>query len=189
MPVLQKRGGAATPAHTLPPSRNETIRDRLNRPPGRNEAVRPRDRAWSQTPQQRPPNRKTLSDRPAPLPVPQQAANRPEHTVERGEQNDEARPEDGSTRIDDEPFHHEADRAGARATTTREPILGARTARVVERARKKNMLADTYFQSNLSCRMGRLVCRWSHHLTQRQYRSPPVRPQSLQSSPGPHRKR
>ena len=36
------------------------------------------------------------------------------------------------------------------ATTTRDPTLGARAARVVERARERDMVAETHFQSNLS---------------------------------------
>ena len=42
-------------------------------------------------------------------------------------------------------IHHEADRAIARATTTREPMLGARAARVVERARERDAIAERHF--------------------------------------------
>lgn len=121
-------------------------------PLGRNKTVRPRDRARSRTLRQRPLNRETLNDRLAPPVIPKRTTNRPEHTVERGEHDSQTRPEDGNARVDDEPLHREADRAEASATTTRKPVPGAHTARVVERARERDTVAESHFQSNLSCR-------------------------------------
>ena len=140
-------------SHTLPPSRDEAVGDGLNGPPSRDETVRPRDRAQSRPPRERPLNRETLSDRPT-LPTPsQRTTNPPEPPVERGEQDSEARPEDGDARVDDEPFHREADRARASMTTTRKPVPGPYTARVIERPGKWNTVAKTHFQSNLSHRI------------------------------------
>lgn len=121
-------------SHTLPLSQNETIR--------------PQDRA-----RRRPLNKETLSDRLALPTVPQRAADHPERPVERGEQDSEANPEENDARIDDEPLHREVAEAGAGAgvTTTREPVLGPHTTRVVERAQERDMVAETHFQSNLSC--------------------------------------
>lgn len=174
-------------SHTLPLSRNETIRDRPRRPPNRNKTIRPRDRARSRTLRDRPLNRETLNDRPAPPTAPHPAAHHPEQTIKRGKHDSQTSPKDGDARIDDEPLHHETHRAAAGVTTTRKPAPGAHTTRVVERARKRNTVAETHFQSDLSSWMGRLVCcqPLSHRLTQRQYRSPPARPQSPQPSPDP----
>lgn len=47
-------------------------------------------------------------------------------------------------------IHHETDGAEASATTMRKPMLRARTARVVERTRERNTVAETHFQSDLS---------------------------------------
>lgn len=153
--------------HTLPPSQDETIRPR--------DGVR-----------DRPLNRETLSDRLAPLAIPQQATNHPEQPVERGEQNGEARPEDDDARPDDEPLHHETDRARASMTTMRKSMLGAHTARAVKRTRKRNTAAKSHFQCDLSSWGGVICCRpLSHRLTQRQYHAPPVRSQSPRPSPGP----
>ena len=137
-------------SHTLPPSRNETIGDRVNLPLNRNKTIRPRDEAWSRTLRQRPLNRETLSDRPTPPAIPQRTTNHPEQTIERSKHDSQTNPKDGNARIDDEPLHHEAHRTSAAMTTTREPMLGAHTARVVERARKRDTVAETHFQSNLS---------------------------------------
>lgn len=60
------------------------------------------------------------------------------------------RPEENDARVDEEPLHHEAHRTIARVTTTREPMLGAHATRVVERAGKRDTVAETHFQSNLS---------------------------------------
>lgn len=128
-----------------PLSRNETIGDRLNRPPDRNEAVRPRDGTPSRPLWQWPLNRETLSDRLAPLPVPQRTADHPEQPIERGEQDDEARPEENDARIDDEPFHHETHGTSASVTTARKPIPRPHTARIVERARERNAIAESHF--------------------------------------------
>lgn len=144
MPVLRKRRGAGTPAHTPPLGRNET--------------VRPRNRVQSRPLRQRPLNGGTLSDRPAPLAIPQQTADHPEHPVERGKHDSQTCPENDDTRVDDKPFHHEAHGARASATTARKPALRAHTTRLVERARERDTVAKTHFQSNLSRRMGRLVC-------------------------------
>lgn len=43
-------------------------------------------------------------------------------------------------------------------TTTMEPMLGPHTARAVERARERDTIAESHFQSDLSSWMGRLVC-------------------------------
>ena len=123
-------------SHTLPLSRNET--------------VRPRDRAQSRPLRQRPLNGKTLSDRLTPLTVPQRTTNPPEHPVERSKHNSQTNTEENDTRIDDEPLHHEAHGTSASVTTTRKPAPGPHATRVVERPRKWNTVAETHFQSNLS---------------------------------------
>lgn len=74
----------------------------------------------------------------------------PEQTIERSKHDGQTSPEENDTRIDDEPLHHEADRAGATATTTRDPTLGAHAARAVERAGERNAVTESQFQSNLS---------------------------------------
>lgn len=176
-PIQTKR---STPgSRALPLSQNETIRERPNRQLGRNKTIR----SWD-----RPLNRETLSDRPTPLTVPQPATNHPEHTIERGDHDSQTSPEENNARIDDEPLHHEAHGARAGMTTTGKTVPGAHTARVVERARKRNAIAERHLQSNLSHRMSGLVCHYwplLHRLTQRQYRSPPARTQSRQQSPHP----
>lgn len=135
-------------------SRNETIGYGPNRTPSRNKTTRPRPRARSRTLQQRPLNRKTrgdrLSDRLTPPTIPQPTADHPEHTVERGEQESQTDPEKEDTRVDDEPLHCEVEDARASVTTTRKPPLGAHATRVVERARKRNAVAETHFNQNLS---------------------------------------
>ena len=119
-------------------------------PLGQNKTVRPRDRARSRTLRQKPPNREALSDRPAPLTVPQRATDHPEHTIERGNHDSQTSPETNDARVDDEPLHHEAHDARTTVTTTREPTLRAHTARVIERAGKQNTVAETHFRSDLS---------------------------------------
>ena len=119
-------------SRTLSPSRNKTIGDRLNLPPNRNKTIRSQDR---------PPNRETLNDRPTLPTIPQRATDHPKQTVERGDHDSQASPEDGDARIDDEPLHHEAHGTSATVTTTRKPALGPHTARVVERARKRDTIA------------------------------------------------
>lgn len=52
------------------------------------------------------------------------------------------------------PLHREVEEARAGATTTRNPIPRAHTARVVKRAGKRNTAAKTHFQSNLSSQVG-----------------------------------
>lgn len=150
MPVLRKRQGGgsshipiraeqSTPhSHALPPSRNET--------------VRPQDKARSRPLRQRPLNRETLSDRLTPPTAPQRTTNHPEQSVERSKRDGETNPEDGDTRIDDEPLHHEADRARASMTTTRKPAPGPHATRVVERAGERDAIVESHFQSNLSHR-------------------------------------
>lgn len=123
-------------------------------PPGRDETIRPRDRARSRPLRQRRLNRKTLNDRPTPLTIPQRTTDHPKQPVERGNHDSQTRPEKDDARIDDEPFHNEAHRAAARATTMRKPPLGAHTTRVVERAGKRNTVTKTHFRSDLSRRMG-----------------------------------
>lgn len=147
-PIRAKR---PTPdSRALPPSRNEAIRDRPNRQLGRNETIRPHLGTWSRTLQDRPPNRETLSDRPTLLTVPQRAADHPEQTAERSKHDSQTSHEDDDTRVNDKPLHREAEEAGAGVTTTRKPMLRAHTARIVERARKRNTVAKTHFHSNLS---------------------------------------
>ena len=163
MPVLRKRREA--PAHTYrsDPSRAERLTpQQLHAPLGRDETVRPRDGARSRPLRQKPPNRETPSDRLAPPKIPQRTTSHPEQTVERGEHDSQTSPEDGDARIDDEPLHHEAHRTSASATTTREPVLGAHTARVVEQTRKRDTVTERHFRSNLShctswCVVGRTV--------------------------------
>lgn len=99
-------------------------------------------------------NRETLSDRPAPLTVPQRTTNHPEQPVERGEQNGEVSPEDSNARVDGEPLHHETHGTSASVTTTRKPAPGAHTARAVERTGKRNTVTKRHFQSNPSSRVG-----------------------------------
>lgn len=130
--------------------RDETIGEGSNRPPSRNKTIRPGDRARRQILQPRPLNREALT-----LPtIPQRTADHPEHTIERGNHNSQTDPKNSDGRINDEPLHHEADRAGATVTTTRNPTLRAHTTRVIERARKRNTITKTHFQSNLSNRVG-----------------------------------
>lgn len=160
-------------------------------PLGRDETVRPRDRAQGRPLRQRPLNRETLTDRPAPLTPTQRTAHRPEQPVERGDHDSQSRPEANDARVDDEPFHHEAHGTSASVTTTRKPTLRAYTARVIERPGKRNTVAKTHFQSDLSNSVGwHVVINPCHtRLTQRQYHSPPMCSQSLQSSPDPRQQR
>lgn len=138
-PIRAKR---STPNNRAPLlSRNKTIGDRPNRQLGRNKTIRPRDRARRRPPQPRQPNRETLSDRPTLPTIPQRTTDHPEHTVERGKHDSQTNPEENDARIDDEPFHREAHETGASATTTRKPALRAHTARVAERARKRDAVA------------------------------------------------
>ncbi len=83
-------------------------------------------------------------------PVPQRTTNHPEQPIERGKHDSQTRPEDGDARVDDEPLHREADRARASVTTTRKPAPGTHATRVVERARERDAIAESHFQSNLS---------------------------------------
>lgn len=152
LPIRAKR--SAPDSRALPLSRNKTIRDRLNWKLGRDETIRPRPGARSRTLQQRLPNRETLGDRPVPPTVPQRATDRPEQAVERGEQDGETGPEKNDARVDNEPLHREVNEAGTGVPTTRELVLGAHTTRAVERARKRNAIAESHFQSNLSNWMG-----------------------------------
>ena len=123
-------------------------------PLGRNEAVRPRGGAWSRTLQDRPLNRKTLSNRPTLPTVPQRTTDHPKQTVERSDQESQTDPEECDARVDDEPLHREVEEAGAGVTTTRKPMLRAHATRVIERPGKRNTVAKTHFQSNLS--------HWTH---------------------------
>lgn len=135
-------------------------------PLGRNETVRPRARARSRPLRQRPLNRETLSDRPTPPAIPQRTTNPPEQPVERGEQDSQTSPKKDDARIDDEPFHHEAHGTSASVTTTKKTTLRAYTTRVIERARKRDTVAKTHFQSDLSNLVGRYVvslCRTVSH--------------------------
>lgn len=118
-------------SHALPLGRNKTI--------------------WSR---EKPPNRETLSDRLALLTIPQRTTDHPEQTIERGEQDSKACPKEDDTRVDDEPFHHEAHGTSASVTTTRKPVLRAYTARAVERPRKRDTVTKTHFQSDLSNLVG-----------------------------------
>lgn len=146
MPVLWKRlsepRGADTPAHThrsepkappldshaFPLSRNETIRDGLDRPLGRDKAVRPRDGARSGPLREGQLNGEALCNGLALLAVPQRTADRPEQAVERGEQDGEAGPEEGDARVDEEPLGRlVADDSGA-GPVAGEPVLRAHTA-------------------------------------------------------------
>ena len=139
-PVRSWDGGHDASPRSGPPSSHAPIRtkraalDSHTLPLGRNETIRPRPGARNRTLQPRPLNRCTPGDRPTPPTVPQRTTNRPEHAVERGDHDSQTDPEKDDARVDDEPLHREADRAGAGLTTTREPMLRAHTARVIERA-------------------------------------------------------
>lgn len=148
--VLIRAERSAFYSRALPLGLNKTIGYRPNRPPSRNETIRPRDRAWSRPLRQGPLNRETLSDRLTPLAIPQRTTNHPEQPIERSKHDSQTRPKDSDTRIDDEPLHHEADRTSASVTITRRPMLGPHATRVVERARERDAIAKTHFQSNLS---------------------------------------
>jgi hypothetical protein len=119
-------------------------------PLGRNEAVGPPNRPL----RKRPLNREALSDRLTLPTIPQRTTDHPEHTIERGNHDSRTNPEDNDARVDDEPFHHEAHRASAGVTTTREPMPGAHTPRVVEGARERDAVAECHFQSDLSSQVG-----------------------------------
>lgn len=131
--------GATTPFQSTPRSaRRGDVRRSLDRPPSRNETIRPRNGARNRTLQPRPLNRETLGARPTPLTIPYPAADRPEHTIERGNHDSQTGPEENDTRVNNEPFHNEAHRATAGATTMRKPVLRTHAARVIERPRKRN---------------------------------------------------
>ena len=114
-------------------------------------------------------------------PEPAAAAEAAEHS--------QTSPKENDARIDDEPLHHETDKARASMTTTRKPAPGPPTTRVIERARERDAITETHFRSDLSGWMGMLACCWplSCHLTQRQYRAPPACSQSPQRSPDSRR--
>ena len=145
-PVEETRSGR--PSSHAPIRAKRSTTDSHAFPLSRNKAVRPLSGARGRTLRQKLLNRETLSNRLAPPPVPQQTPNHPEQTIERGKHDSQTSPENGDTRVDNEPLHHEAH--GASATTMREPVLRAHTTRVVERARKRDTVAETHFQSNLS---------------------------------------
>lgn len=132
------------------PGRDKTIGNRPNRPLSRNETIRPRPRTRRRTLQKGPLNRNTLSDRPALPAIPQRTTDHPEYTIERGKQDGEAGTEDYDARVDDEPLHHETHGARTTAATARKPTLRAHTARIVERAGKRDTITKGHFQSNLS---------------------------------------
>lgn len=52
------------------------------------------------------------------------------------------------------PLHREFAEAGTGVTTTREPVLGAHAARVVEQGGERDAVAESHFRSNLSSWMG-----------------------------------
>ena len=142
------------PNSHLPIRAKRSTPDSQALPPSRNETIRPHPGARSRPLRQRTPNRCALSNRLAPLTVPQRTADHPEHTLERGERDSQTNPEKDDARIDNEPFHHETHGARAGATTMRKPTLRAHTARLIERARKRNTVAKTHFQSDLSSWVG-----------------------------------
>lgn len=134
---------------------DEAVGGRLNRTLSRNKTIRPRNRARSRTRQPGPLNRWAWGDRPTSPTVPLPTAHHPEHAVERGYHDSQTGHEENDTRVDDEILHNEAHRAGARTTaTTRKPMLGAHTARVVERARKRDTVTKTHFRYDLSSWVG-----------------------------------
>lgn len=155
-PCNHETGDTVSVQETGTPSSHTPIRakrptpDSRTLPPSRDETIRPRPGVWSRTLQDRPLNRETLSDRPTLPTVPQRATDHPEHTVERGKHDSQTSPEDDYTRVDDEPFHHEADRTSTSVTTTRKPVPGPYAARVVERARERDAITERHFQSDLS---------------------------------------
>lgn len=124
--------------------RDKAVGDRPVRTPIRNKTIRPRNRIRSRTPQPRPLNRKTLSNRLTSPTIPLPATHRPERAVERGDHDSQTGHEKDDARVDDEPLHSEVEEAGTgtRTTTTaRKPMLRAHTTRVVERTRKRNTVA------------------------------------------------
>lgn len=102
---------------------------------------------------QRPLNRETRGDRPILPTIPQRSADHQEQPVERGEQEGQAHPEESDARVDDEPLHRGVEDTGAGVTTTRNPALRTHTTRIVERTRKRNAVAETHFNQNLSRQM------------------------------------
>lgn len=143
-----KRSGH--PSSHIPTRAKPSTLDSRTLPLRRDETIRPRPGEWSRPLRERLLNRETLSDQPTPLTVSQRTADQPEQPVERSDHDSRAGPEDGDTRVDDEPFHHETHETSASVTTTRKPMLGAHTARVVERARKRDAITETHFRSDLS---------------------------------------
>lgn len=97
-------------------------------------------------------------------PIPQRTADHPKRPVERGKQESPADPEEEDARVDDEPLHREVEDAGTCLTATREPTLGAHTARVIERSEEQNTVTKTRFQSNLSDWVGWYVVVMPHCL-------------------------
>lgn len=137
--TLRERGGCAKARDRLPP---------------RDETIRPHPGARRRTLQKEPLNRDALNGRLAPPTVPQRTTDQPEQPVERGEQESQTSPEKDDTRVDEEPLSRLVADDGGAGPVMREPMLGARTARVVERARKRNTITKTHFQSNLSSQVG-----------------------------------
>lgn len=129
-----------------------------------NETMRPRPRAQRRTPQDRPLNGQALGNLLALPTIPQRTADHPKQPVGRGKQESPADPEEEDARVDDEPLHREVEDAGTGLTATREPTLGAHTARVIERVEERNTVTKTHFQSNLSDWVGRYVVVMPHCL-------------------------
>lgn len=146
------------PSSHAPIRTERSTPDRHTLPLGRPETVRPRGGVGRRALRQRPLNSETLSDRLTPLAIPQQTTNHPEQPIERSDHDNQTSPEDSDARVDDEPLHHEAHGTRASVTTTRKPMLRPHAARVIERARERDAIAESHFQSNLSGWMGRLVC-------------------------------
>ena len=129
--------------------------------PGQNKTIRPRNGTRNRTLRDRTLNRETPNNRPTLPTIPQRTAHHPPQSVERGDHDSQTSPEDGDTRVDDKPLHREIEETGASiTTTTRKPAPGAHTARIIERTRKRNAIAETHFQSNLSSWVGwYIACR------------------------------
>ena len=146
MPARRKRSSklretAATSRSTSRNARGKNVRRGQDRPPSRNKTIKPRDRARSRALQQRPLNKETRGNRLTLPTVPQRTADHPEQTAERGNHDRQTSHEDSDAWVDDEPLHREIEETRARTTTTRNPVLEAHTARVAERARKRNTIA------------------------------------------------
>lgn len=138
-------------SHAPPLSRDETIGGELNWLLGQNEAIWPRGGA----------RYRPLRQRPTPLAIPQRTTDHPEHAIERGKHDSQTSPKKDDGGIDD-ALHHKAHGARTTVATARKPMPGPHAARIVERAGKRDTVAETHFRSNLSSWVGRYVVNLCH---------------------------